>query len=100
MTRTVTPIQSASDKDFSFSPQKDWRLKAACRGKGNTEEGMKTYYPETGITAYHGKKDCAVCQVKADCLQEAIDHKEDYGLWGGIVMNKKKRNRLLKNQPQ
>ena len=32
-----------------------------------------------------GRKICDVCPVKEECLDHALDNKERFGMWGGLV---------------
>ncbi len=40
---------------------------------------------------------CAVCPVRQDCLQRALDGGEDYGIWGGLTATER---RALLGQPR
>ena len=39
---------------------------------------------------------CEACPVKAECLNHALEHGEDVGMWGGLTPNQ--RHRLLKRR--
>ncbi|MGH8909348.1 MAG: WhiB family transcriptional regulator [Egibacteraceae bacterium] len=63
----------------------DWRPKAACLDI-NTE----LFFPvgSTGVAALdqaeRAKQVCAICPVKAICLQWALTTRQHYGVWGGL----------------
>ncbi len=40
---------------------------------------------------------CFSCRVRRDCLVEALNRREDHGVWGG--MTERERRKLLKNHP-
>lgn len=40
------------------------------------------WFPEQGSGAV-GRRVCAVCPVRVDCLRYALDAKEEFGIWGG-----------------
>jgi WhiB family redox-sensing transcriptional regulator len=79
-----------------------WKLNAAC-----AESDPDTWFPTTdgdspltevedhgrAITA---KRVCMTCLVRNECLQEALDRKEQHGIWGGLTT--KERNRLLRGK--
>ena len=41
-------------------------------------------YPEKKARIADAKKVCAMCPVRTDCLNWAIEHDETEGVWGGM----------------
>lgn len=76
-------VQQAA-KGVFMSETADWRSKAACRDKdpelffhvGNTSAAYQQ--------VEEAKTVCNNCSVVKDCLKCAIEHNEDYGVWGGL----------------
>ena len=72
----------------------DWHRRAACRGKD-----PELFYPAgtTGpapVQADLAKAICHRCPVLDNCLQSALDTREDWGIWGGTTPTE--RRKLLK----
>ena len=57
----------------------DWRDSALC-----AEVDPEIFFPEKGESARPAKRVCAGCEVRAECLQEALDRGERFGVWGGL----------------
>jgi WhiB family redox-sensing transcriptional regulator len=57
----------------------DWREAAKC--KDNTEI---EFFPENGSNGTEAKRFCAGCPVTDQCLDYALRHEIDYGVWGGL----------------
>jgi WhiB family transcriptional regulator, redox-sensing transcriptional regulator len=64
-----------------------WRLHAACRGVDTDlfyspegERGLARTAREQAAKAI-----CATCPVKAPCAAYALQHRERYGVWGGLA---------------
>lgn len=59
-----------------------WWVEAACRGCPH-----ELFYPEPSEDAEQPKAICRGCQVRADCLEEAMARPDrlDYGVWGGTT---------------
>lgn len=79
-----------------------WRDDAACRGK---DTGL--WYPpeshsdgrprrrETPKSYGIARQICRnECPVRAECLEDALEHEEPYGMWGGLT--RPERNTILK----
>ena len=64
-----------------------WRDLARC-----AEVGGDFWFPEKGGSARRAKAVCRSCEVRAECLQWALDHDEEHGIWGG--MSTEERHRL------
>ena len=62
-----------------------WRKDSACIGKP-----ASLFYPtddveiDSRLSNKVAKGICATCPVKAQCLRWALDHRENYGIWGGL----------------
>ena len=51
---------------------------------------------QSKLSTRKAKSICQRCTVRLDCLQEAMDNKIDYGIWGGLSV--KERRALRKKQ--
>lgn len=40
---------------------------------------------------------CSACTVRLECLADALDHRVEFGVWGG--MTERERRALLRRQP-
>lgn len=57
-----------------------WQNRAACLG---ADPGL--FFPMDGTSAKPAKAVCAVCPVRAACLDFALDNNERHGVWGGLT---------------
>jgi hypothetical protein len=51
------------------------------------------FYPERGQSAKKAKARCAVCPVRADCLDYALRVGEKHGVWGGFTERERRQLR-------
>ncbi len=51
-----------------------------------------------GAAQQQAKVVCQRCPVIAECLAEALDHRTEFGVWGG--MTERERRALLRSNPQ
>jgi WhiB family redox-sensing transcriptional regulator len=65
-----------------------WHLDALCRERRDVN-----FYPERGESTAPAKSVCRDCLVRRDCLADAIEHREDDGVWGGSSAIQRKRAR-------
>ena len=75
----------------------DWRAASACN-----DEDPELFFPigTTGPAveqAIVAKRICAVCEVREQCLEYAIETNQDSGIWGGMTEDER---RTLKRQRQ
>jgi WhiB family transcriptional regulator, redox-sensing transcriptional regulator len=64
-----------------------WQHKAACKGPQSTMFFPPSHFEkkdEKERRERSAKSICAQCNVKADCLNYAIDIREPHGIWGGL----------------
>jgi WhiB family transcriptional regulator, redox-sensing transcriptional regulator len=57
----------------------DWRDSALC-----AQTDPEIFFPDKGESVTAAKRVCAACEVRAECLQEALDRGERFGVWGGL----------------
>ena len=58
----------------------DWQGAARC-----AEVDPEIFFPERGGSSKAARAVCAVCDVRAECLEYALNNKEQFGIWGGVV---------------
>ncbi|MBA3622784.1 MAG: WhiB family transcriptional regulator [Euzebyales bacterium] len=64
-----------------------WASEAKC-----LQAEPDTFFPEKGGSTREAKRICAGCDVRAQCLEYALDNDERFGIWGG--MSERERRRL------
>lgn len=52
------------------------------------------FFPDKGESSKAAKQVCRQCDVRAECLQYALDHNERFGVWGGL--SDRERRRLMR----
>ena len=65
-----------------------WQERANCLGVD-----PDLFFPERGASTREAKSVCAGCEVKADCLEYALDNGEKFGIWGGLSERERRRLR-------
>lgn len=66
-----------------------WQEYALC-----AETDAEAFFPEKGGSTREAKKVCRSCEVRAACLEYALEHEERFGIWGG--MSERERRKLHK----
>ncbi len=65
-----------------------WQDAALC-----AEVGGDMFYPEKGEPSAPAKRVCRACVVRAECLDDALEHEERFGGWGGYSERERRRLR-------
>ena len=68
-----------------------WMLNAKCRGVNPAE-----FFPSDGSGVEAAQRMCAECPVRAECLEYALEHRIDQGVWGGA--SERERRRILRRR--
>jgi WhiB family transcriptional regulator, redox-sensing transcriptional regulator len=55
-----------------------------------------TFFPSDGVGVDKARKICAGCPVSDPCLEYALEHRIDHGVWGGC--SERERRRILKRR--
>lgn len=56
------------------------------------------FFPSDGVGVEVAKKVCADCPSQEPCLEYALAHRIDHGVWGGT--SERQRRRILKARKQ
>ena len=69
-----------------------WQDKALC-----AEVDPEIFFPEKGGSTLAPKAVCGCCEVRAECLEYALEHEDAgrFGIWGGTS---ERERRLLRRQ--
>jgi WhiB family redox-sensing transcriptional regulator len=65
--------------------------RGACR-----EQPPGQFFPSDGVGVDRARKVCAGCSVRPECLEYALEHRIDHGVWGGT--SERERRRILKSR--
>lgn len=76
----VIPMFSSEETD------EGWHERALC-----AQTDPEAFFPEKGGSTREAKKVCAVCEVRAECLEYALAHDERFGIWGGLSERERRK---------
>lgn len=65
-----------------------WRERAACKGMD-----AALFVLARGDSGREAKRVCRGCEVRAECLEYALDSHEQFGVWGGTSERERRRMR-------
>jgi WhiB family redox-sensing transcriptional regulator len=71
--------------------QGSWQDRALC-----AQTDPEAFFPEKGGSTREAKRVCRGCEVRAECLEYALEHDERFGIWGGLSERERRR---LKREP-
>ena len=76
----------------------DWMLAAVCRGRTDLffAPDDSESRAERRRREARAKSVCEQCVVRVDCLEEAIEQDERFGIWGGLT--ERERRALRRNR--
>jgi WhiB family transcriptional regulator, redox-sensing transcriptional regulator len=78
------------DSVDEFAALRTWAPYAACRDRADI-----SWFPEVGESTGPAKAACATCPVRRACLDYAIAHDIDEGVWGGLSRPERRAARRL-----
>ena len=55
------------------------------------ETDPEVFFPEKGGSTRDARKVCRGCEVRAECLEYALEHDERFGIWGGLSERERRR---------
>lgn len=92
---TVFPPTPPLPRQYTTTPDNRddnpdaWRDQALC-----AQTDPEAFFPEKGGSVRDAKRICDECDVRAQCLQWALDNHEDFGILGGLSV---RQRRSLRN---
>lgn len=66
-----------------------WQERALC-----AQTDPEAFFPEKGGSTREAKRVCTSCEVRAECLEYALENDERFGIWGGL--SERERRKLKK----
>jgi WhiB family redox-sensing transcriptional regulator len=66
-----------------------WQTDSLC-----AQTDPEAFFPEKGGSTRDAKKICVSCEVRAECLEYALENDERFGIWGGL--SERERRKLRK----
>ena len=75
----------------SDSEPAGWQEKALC-----AQTDPEAFFPEKGGSTREAKRVCSSCEVRAVCLEYALENDERFGIWGGL--SERERRRMRRSQ--
>lgn len=70
----------------------DWRDSALC-----AQVDWELFFPEKGGSVRPAQAVCGACEVRAECLEWAMETQQEWGVWGGLSADARKRLRRAGN---
>src|SRR6201990_1141844 len=85
MTEVIVPLAqvfvSPEDED-----ELGWQDQALC-----AQTDPEAFFPEKGGSTREAKRVCRSCEVRAECLEYALQHSIRDGIWGGMSERDRRR---------
>ena len=78
---------------FGLAEEPGWQERALC-----AQTDPEAFFPEKGGSTREAKRICTTCEVRAECLEYALEHDERFGIWGGL--SERERRRLERHAVQ
>lgn len=72
-------------------------MTAAWKVDGLCADGEHEMFPKYAADQHDAAQLCTACPVIRDCLADALDNREEFGVWGGRT--ERQRRALLKKHP-
>lgn len=63
-----------------------WMEQAIC-----SQVDPEIFFPVHGESAQAAQRICETCPVQQTCLQWALDHNENFGVWGGLTAEQREK---------
>ncbi|WP_417562212.1 WhiB family transcriptional regulator [Microbacterium sp.] len=63
-----------------------WQADALC-----AQTDPEAFFPEKGGSTRDAKRVCASCEVRAQCLEYALQNDERFGIWGGLSERERRK---------
>lgn len=82
----VKPTKEPLLDVFAGLWEADWMNDALC-----AQTDPESFYPEKGHSTRDAKATCMRCDVRAECLEDALVNRERWGIWGGVTERERRK---------
>jgi WhiB family transcriptional regulator, redox-sensing transcriptional regulator len=82
----VTLVQDTFGIVADNAGELSWQDRALC-----AQTDPEAFFPEKGGSTREAKRVCRSCEVRAECLDYALEHDERFGIWGGLSERERRR---------
>ncbi|MDO5661987.1 MAG: WhiB family transcriptional regulator [Brachybacterium sp.] len=79
---TLIDLSGGADDEAEAS----WQERALC-----AQTDPEAFFPEKGGSTREAKKVCVSCDVRAECLEYALQNDERFGIWGGLSERERRK---------
>ena len=73
---------------FELLARPSWMADAACK-----EHPDLSWFVGKGVSVRRQRAVCQQCLVRDECLDYALDGRDQYGMWGGLTLPERRRLR-------
>ncbi|ASR55030.1 WhiB family transcriptional regulator [Cellulomonas sp. CW35] len=84
------PVAASNVLSLFGTPDDDgpmgWQERALC-----AQTDPEAFFPEKGGSTREAKKVCSGCDVRAECLEYALENDERFGIWGGLSERERRK---------
>lgn len=63
-----------------------WAVNGLCN-----QTDPEAYFPEKGESSADAKRICLGCEVRAECLEYALETDQRHGVWGGLPPRERRK---------
>ncbi|WP_418276162.1 WhiB family transcriptional regulator [Isoptericola jiangsuensis] len=82
----VLPLFGQDDVVLDDETLLGWQERALC-----AQTDPEAFFPEKGGSTREAKKVCTSCEVRAECLDYALENDERFGIWGGLSERERRK---------
>ena len=79
-------VQPMAPGNVDDDGELSWQADALC-----AQTDPEAFFPEKGGSTREAKKVCLSCDVRAECLEYALENDERFGIWGGLSERERRR---------
>jgi WhiB family transcriptional regulator, redox-sensing transcriptional regulator len=87
MTEVIVPLAQVMVRPEDLDTEElGWQDRALC-----AQTDPEAFFPEKGGSTREAKRVCRSCEVRAECLEFALENDERFGIWGGLSERERRR---------
>jgi WhiB family redox-sensing transcriptional regulator len=88
MTEPQPLATAVTRRSIALAPGLDWQERSLC-----TSMPVRLFFPEPRESTRQAKSVCRRCDVAVECLEYAMYHQIEHGIWGGLSSRQRRQLR-------